>query len=235
VLINVMSIKRWEFALPPERLPNLEARTSLEEIALEIVSSIRRQPPCCQPDPLKAFKVAGREDTKQFRRIIYCVTVDRPLFDRFFNSPHGYRGAYFRDPFEGLRANHLLLSSVAPALLDSPDTQDCRESRAFIRQSLTSISAKAWLAERDENKERCDRCAGEWSSAMAAQGEIRNGWEVAESYARWGSSAPYLTRIKFCGAFLRETTDKAAIEGYEEVVPALKRHRASEIHERGWS
>jgi hypothetical protein len=226
-------IQQWEFDVPqPERLPNLESKTSIHEVASEIVHEIRRGLQlCCHLEDFKNFTVEGPQ---QFHRIVYCITVDKPLFDRFYNSRYGYRAAYFCDPFEGLRANHLLLSLVTPALTESPVTYDCGVSQILVRESLMSLSAKAWLAEKDKDKEHCELCRGEWSNASARSGEIRNDrWENAQSFARWGSAAPYFTKIKVVGAFLRESS--AVINGFEEIVPAAKRSRAKEIYESGWS
>jgi hypothetical protein len=155
------------------------------------------------------------------------VRVGQPLFDRFFNSKHGYRAAYSRSPHEGLHANSLLLCSLSPSLLASERTCDCPESPAFIRESLTSESAKAWLAEPKPGL--CPECDGEWVSPPAGLTEIRNGrWEVGVCQnALWGRTAPYLTMIRLFGAFLNDELD--------EFIPSRKRRRAWDIHERGWS
>ena len=53
--------------------------------------------------------VADGHRVALFRRPVYCISVAFPLFDRFFNSRQGYRGAYFRSPYEGLEANGVLM------------------------------------------------------------------------------------------------------------------------------
>ena len=52
---------------------------------------------CCHPEPC--------DIAHGFERFIYCVKVDKELFDLFFNSRAGYRAVYYQSPFEGLRAN----------------------------------------------------------------------------------------------------------------------------------
>ena len=64
---------------------------------------------------------------------------------------------------------------------------------------------------------------------MADPTEILNNcWESSgHPKARWGRTAPYLTKIKFIGAFVNDR--------YDEFIAASKRRRAWEIHEWGWS
>jgi hypothetical protein len=153
VQITDRSAAPWEFHVHQTRLRGLEAGGSIDEIATEIVIRIREGAPlCCHPDPFDGFQVQGSKDIEQFRRVIYCLTVDQPLFDRFFNSRHGYRGAYFDDPFVGVRANYCLLSRVAPALSESTQTYDRGISQTFVKESLTSLSAKTWMAEKGKGE-----------------------------------------------------------------------------------
>ena len=70
-----------------------------------------------------------------FRRPVYCISVAFPLFDRFFNSRQGYRGAYFRSPYEGLEANGVLMRTVSAELIAADVSAGCRDALgdAFIR------------------------------------------------------------------------------------------------------
>jgi len=120
------------------------------------------------------------------------------------------------------------MRTLAPKLLASAPPGDCAAlDPEFIRASLTSLSAKAWLAEPNGFR-NCTLCNGDWKSGPA-HAQIRNGrWEHGESVAaRDGRAAPYLTKIKVMGAFL-------SVE-LNEFVPSRKRRRHWEIHERGWS
>jgi hypothetical protein len=85
-----------------------------------------------------------------FWRPVYCVRVPAPLFDRFFNGRNGYRAAYFRSPFDGLDAHDFLLRTLAPSLLAAaPRGDGASLGNEFIEESLTSLSAKAWLTEQN--------------------------------------------------------------------------------------
>ena len=99
---------RWRFAasLGHERIEALEAVRSFEDIARSLAASPRIQ--CTHIDPC--------DEAGGFNRLVGCVVVDRPLFDLYFNSPYGYRGAYYASPEYGLEMNAFLLRRLAPAL-----------------------------------------------------------------------------------------------------------------------
>jgi hypothetical protein len=101
--------------------------------------------------------------------------------------------------------------------------------RAFIEQSLSSPSAKAWLAEPECGYRDCAKCAGEWTNPNDDVAEISNGrWECdPDTNALWGRKAPYFTKLRVFGAFLNAN--------YDEVVPERKRHRAKHLFQRGWA
>jgi hypothetical protein len=209
-----------------ERRANLEGETSFEAIAGEIRQTMSVL--CCHKDPCDRGPVEPADDghVALFRRPVYCISVARPLFDRFFNSRQGYRGAYFRSPYKGLQANDLLMRTLAPGLIASdPSCDGAALGAAFIEVSLTAGSAKAWLTEQNGF---CPQCAGEFPPA-SDDGEIVNGrWELGTSvHSHDGRRAPYLTKIKIMGAFLNDR--------YDEFIPTRKRARHRDIHEWGWS
>ena len=224
-----MSKGIWSFSssVGDERRANLEVATSLEAIAGEIRQTMTVL--CCHEDPCDRGPGETAADGRRvtlFRRPVYCISVAPPLFDRFFNAQDGYRGAYFRSPYEGLQANDLLMRMMTPGLIASgPSGALTALGTAFIERSLTSGSAKAWLAEPNGF---CPLCAAE-SPPASDGGEIANGrWELGTSVqSRDGRRAPYLTKIKVMGAFLNDD--------YDEFIPARKRRRHWEIHEWGWS
>ena len=224
-----MSQGVWNFtsSVGDERRANLEGETSFEAIAGEIRQTMTVL--CCHKDPCDRGPGETAGDGRRvalFRRPVYCITVASPLFDRFFNSRHGYRGAYFRSPYEGLQANDLLMRTVATRLIASDPSGDGGGlGAAFIEASLTSGSAKAWLTEQNGF---CPLCGGEFPPA-SDNGEIVNGrWELGTRVqSREGRRAPYLTKIKVMGAFLND--------GYDEFIPTRKRRRHQDIHEWGWS
>jgi hypothetical protein len=99
-----------------------------------------------------------------------------------------------------------------------------------MKESLATPSAKVWLAEHGKEIERkCPACKGEWSINSADGSEIRNGrWEMAAGQkAEWGRQAPYLTKLRFMGAFVDDR--------FAEYVPYDKRFRSNDISYFGWS
>lgn len=213
----------WSYALSAEeavRLPALSAGLPFAEITSKIVDGL--QVLCCHRD-----KIAGTD----FRRPIYTLYVGRTLFDLFFNSSSGYRAAYFRSPSAGLDANVYFLTAIVDRLVAAPQSTSSLSSE-FLRESLRTPSAKAWLVEPKEVDRKCPQCKGEWSTGSCGPSElaeIRNGrWETAlGSKAEWGRKAPYLTKLSVMGAFLNDS--------YHELVPQDKRFRSYEIHRFGWS
>lgn len=182
---------------------------------------------CFHPDYLQE----NSEDNYQYDRPVYCIEVGNELFDWFFNSKNGYRAAYFRSPSDGLKANQQFIESLIPELLASDKTTPIFDKK-FIKKSLKSPSAKAWLVEdkafRNREGKPCILCT-EWTLPQISTPEIKNNrWEIeTDQNVIWGSNAPDLTKIKIMGAFLNES--------YKEHVPPLKKVRAEQIHDKGWT
>jgi hypothetical protein len=167
------------------------------------------------------------DDKAGYKRTIYCVKLNAEVFDSFFNSRCGYRGPYFQSPDLGLRANEILLQIVRPRLLAWMRTHCPGEDPEFAAASISSPSAKAWLAEKPLSL--CARCEGEWDSSMRASLEITNGrWECdSHIHAQWGRQAYLFSKVRFIGAFLNS--------GGEEYVAPHKLDRAHKISKRGWA
>jgi hypothetical protein len=197
-------------------------RYGLAQVTEQILSCVEVL--CCHP---------SKFSDGEFFRPVYTVHIGRPLFDLFFNSPFGYRAAYFQSPGLGLDANVSFLQTIAPRLVNDSASLKSALSVDFIHASLSTPSAKVWLTEcGKELDSTCAGCRGEWSSGItgaAARPEILNGrWEVAEGQkAEWGRTAPYLEKLRIMGAFINDR--------YHEVVPHDKRFRAYEVHKFGWS
>lgn len=169
---------------------------------------------------LVCFHHQPRTADSTYSRAVFCLFVGTDLFDRFFNSASGYRGAYFVSPEEGTEANRLLLDSLAPGLVQFAIAQDADVDRDWLIASLSSPSAKCWLAE--ETLHLCSNCFGEWSAAYQPKVRINNSrWDG------WGCQAPSLTRIRVFGAFVNEKN--------QEWVADHKRNRATQIWGNGWS
>ncbi|WP_193369396.1 hypothetical protein [Pelagibius marinus] len=166
-------------------------------------------------------------DDNRFSRVVFCIRITCPLFDKFFNSLHGYRGAYYQSPYCGSQANDEFIRRLSPILLKWAESNCDRFRSEFAKESLSSPSAKVWLAE--VNKNLCSECEGEWSVPQDDKAEIQNErWEKEETQkAKWGRKAPTGTKLRIFGAFLDEKRNVFIAEN--------KRYRAVEIHEHGWS
>ena len=160
----------------------LEAARSFEEIAGSLVTSMRIQ--CTHVDQC--------DEADGFNRLVACVVVGKPLFDLYFNSRFGYRGAYFVSPENGLEMNALLLTLLAPALIEFERRE--KMPTDLSSKSLLASSAKSWLAE--VGKGFCSTCEGDWSAPKDDTPEILNGrWEIAsEPNSRFGREGPHFSR-----------------------------------------
>lgn len=211
-----MNIERWNYWLSQnhDRVENLQAAPSFPKITEEIKREMK----------VLCFHSEECSDDNTFQRAVYCIQVDEKLFNWFFNSENGYRAAYFRSPTEGLKANQDFIQSLRPALLKSDKaTPIC--DKAFIEKSLKLHSAKAWLAEVGKNL--CEHCSGEWNSRQDNNEPeiLNNRWEnQTDQHAEWSRKAPYLTKIRIIGAFLKRKED------YDP-----KPERAEQIHDMGWT
>jgi hypothetical protein len=127
------SAEIWTYTLSRNgdtRIPVLLKPNSFEDIAQSVVATMRVL--CCHRDTIAETG---------FYRPVYTVEIDRNLFDLFFNSPAGYRAAYFYLPGNGVDANALLMRSAASAQSKSELPPD------FVQESLATPSSKAWLTE----------------------------------------------------------------------------------------
>ena len=203
---------KWTFAGADDeaRLAALATPFALSDL----VHQLRRK------STLVCFHRQPRTADPTFSRAVFCVVVGADLFDRFFNSASGYRGAYFISPEEGTAANRILLDSLAPEFLQFAIGQDPKVDQAWLICSLSKPSAKCWLAE--ETLHLCSSCVGEWSASYQPKVRIDNSrWEG------WGGQAPRLTKIRYFGAFVNGAN--------EEWVADHKHGRARQIWGHGWS
>ena len=216
-----MHIERWDYAssLNGDRMKKLQAAPAFEDITAKIKNDME----------VLCFHFDHCKDNDPFKRPVYCILVEKDLFDWFFNSENGYRAAYYQSPYDGLRANDSFIQSLMPELLASDKTIP-NTHKEFIEESLKSPSAKAWLVEYKELKnpdeKPCNICK-EWTPPQNDKAEILNNrWEYAVE-PNYGRKAPCLTMIRIIGAFLNDH--------YDEFIPSSKRFRAKEIHDMGWT
>ncbi|MFC6674079.1 hypothetical protein [Marinobacterium aestuariivivens] len=209
----------WGYSttFPNERAAKLLAPSTIGTIANRIAAEMEIT--CCH------FQTC--HDHSDFGRVVYCIRVSEDLFDLFFNSPHGYRGAYYRSRGEGINANAVFISTLAPKLIARSAPGASMEELTRIRESLSSLSAKSWLAENALGL--CPECEGEWGNPTDFCADIINGrWEHGDSGPQCsGRKAPQLTKIRIFGAFLDDRNN--------EFIPRRKRNRAQDIHSFGWS
>jgi hypothetical protein len=213
----LMAVWKYKGTADEARLRGLQTNVPFDDIAARLNREMEIR--CCH--------TCDCDDEAGFKRVIYCVTITAELFDAFFNSRSGYRGAYFQSPEQGLRANEILLNIVRPRLLGWMRIHCPGQDPEFAAASISSLSAKAWLAE--EPLARCAECKGEWNSSMRANLEIMNcRWECdLHAHAEWGRQAYLFSKVRFIGAFLNS-------DGEEYVAPH-KLDRAKQISRCGWA
>jgi len=209
----------WAYAetVTAERIATLLGAPSFSVISDQIASEMKVA--CCHQQPC--------DDNRQFSRVVFCVQISPSLFDLFFNSPNGYRGMYYQSPYRGLEANAAVIRGLARRLLGWAASNCPDIDGVFAEESLSSHSAKVWLAECGSHL--CEQCAGEWRNPNDDVPEILNRqWENEDSpKGRCGRKAPCLSKLRIFGAFLNQRHD--------EFVPARKRYRSMQIHQSGWS
>ena len=162
-----------------------------------------------------------------YSRAVFCAVPGPSLFDLFFNSRTGYRGAYFEAPETGLEANRLLFNELSPSLVGWVVANHGDVDRDWLVESLAQPTAKAWLVE--EPLGLCSECACEWSASYVSELQIANRrWECSNHvHSAWGRQAPKLTKIRFFGGFTNTM--------HHEWVAEHKLQRANQIWEHGWT
>jgi len=209
----------WKFStsVSKDRISALLMPSTIGTISRRIANEMEFL--CSHNDPCRAHA--------DFAREVYCIRVPEELFDIFFNSPHGYRGAYFRSPGEGMDANMCFIQTLAPKFIGMSALSTTPSKLESIRESLLSNSAKAWLAENGFRP--CSKCEGELRPPQDTSPEIINGrWDLGQNIlSEWGNQAPRFTKIRIFGAFLDNRNN--------EFIPDSKRNRSREINMYGWS
>jgi len=175
---------------------------------------------------LQCFHREPRNDDGSYKRAVFCGTVSLDLFDWFFNSSTGYRGAFFISASTGTQANRALVDQLAPFLVGWTTTNHIDLDSQWILASLAKPSAKAWLA---EYPGLCSKCSGEWSSSYTAELHIENlRWECSSHvHSAWGRQAPQLSKVRVFGGFIDAQRN--------EWLASHKAERAQHIWEHGWT
>jgi hypothetical protein len=122
-------VGRWDFAESvnkddKERRAVLLAPTTFEAIVRQIERDMNIL--CSHLDPCT-------DGPDSYARFVACVHVTQPLFDLFFNAPHGYRAAYHHSP----TASECLLHTVPLATAPVLERRAVPKNRSRLRQSVT--------------------------------------------------------------------------------------------------
>jgi hypothetical protein len=166
-----------------------------------------------------------RDDS--YTRADFCLDIGPELFDAFFNTEAGYRGAYFVAPENGVTANRELISTISPSLVEWAVARDATIDRAWVVESLSLPTGKVWLGE--DAVALCASCAGGWSGSYVSALHILNDrWEHStHTHAVWGRQAPESSKLRVFGGFINDQ--------HQEWVADHKRERAQQIWEHGWT
>jgi len=209
----------WSFigTAKPERRTRLESPHPFPEVLRQLSETLS----------VACYHRECKQRDATYTRAAFCLDVSPRLFDAFFNSSTGYRGAYFQSPENGLRTNRNLFDQLSSKLRASAKRFDANVDDAWLVASLSQPSSKAWLGE--DVLALCPRCKGGWSASYNAALLIHNGrWEhSSHTHAKWGRQAPELAKIRLFGGFI----DSA----YDEWVAPHKENRAEQIWEHGWT
>jgi hypothetical protein len=186
----------------------------------ELLTALKTSPVAC-------FHQEPKQRDDSYVRADFCLDIGSELFDAFFNTSTGYRGAYFIEADSGLVANRQLIAELSPMLVEWAIVRYPQLDRAWLIESLSLPTAKAWLGE--DPKALCTSCAGGWSTSYVSDLWILNGrWENStHTHATWGRQAPESSRLRIFGGFVNDL--------HEEWVDDSKRERAQHIWEHGWS
>lgn len=201
----------------PERRRALESPMAFSELVSALKSAL------C----ITCFHREPKDGDESYTRAAFCAEVGHSLFDAFFNTSTGYRGAYFESPEKGLAANREMIDELATSLTAWAVFHDANVDQEWLAESLSLPSAKAWLAE--DAAAYCQACRGGWGAAYTSEIHFMNGrWEHAtHTHAAWGTQAPYLTKLRIFGGFVNDS--------HQEWVAGHKRARAQQIWDHGWT
>jgi hypothetical protein len=173
------------------------------------------------------FHREQKQRDPSYARADFCVDIGHSLFDSFFNASTGYRGAYFESAKKGLAANQQLVGELSPVLIEWALAHDANVDRAWLAESMSLPTAKAWLGE--DPVALCPACASGWSQSYQSDLHIANDrWEHSpHTHAKWGRQAPHLTKLRIFGGFVSDA--------HQEWVADHKLGRAQHIWEHGWT
>jgi len=179
------------------------------------------------------MKEKGTHEAKGTWRPVFWFDVSNITFDRFFNSPYGYRAQYLADPQNGCEKNGVLIVGLID-LLTSCILKDPQLLHQ-IRLSLASPHAKIWIEEDQHNPTTLELIVEirvpEWERAAKEIYQRLNANDPTltpkEQDRILGVRAPVGTTLKVMGAWV-------ASDGELKLAPS-KLRRAEEIKAYGIS
>lgn len=215
----------WDFAsISAKRRDLLIAPFDFEDLVTSIAHEARN---------IRFKKEKGTHEAKGSWRAIFLFDVSGATFDRFFNSPYGYRAQYVADPQIGREKNAVLIEALIDLL-----TRSVQENAQFLRQirlSLSSPHSKICIEEDQHNPRTTELiieiCMPDWVAAAQSIHERLTAGDfnltTKEVDRIFGVRAPVGTTLKVMGAWL-------APNGEPRLV-ASKMRRAEEIKAYGVS
>ena len=215
----------WDFAsISAERRELLVAPFDFEDLVTTIAHEARN---------FRFKKEKGTHEAKGSWRAIFWFDVSDATFDRFFNSPYGYRAQYVADPQNGREKNAILIEALIDLL-----TRSVHGDAEFLRQirlSLASPHAKIWIEE-DQHSPRMPEliieiCMPEWVAAAKSIHERLTAGDsnltTKEVDRIFGVRAPVGTTLKVMGAWVAPNGELGLV--------ASKLRRAEDIKAYGVS
>ncbi len=208
--------------LSTERRELLTAKFGFCDLIEDIVREMRT---------VRIEKEKGTHEAKGSWRPVFRLDVSATTFDRFFNSPYGYRAQYLVNPENGRDKNASLLAALVDKLVLSlsQDNQIVDQ----VRRSLLSPHAKVWIEEDRQNPRHLviEIAVPQWvAAAKEAHKKLMDhdsSITQKEVDRIYGVRAPQGTTLKVMGAWV-------ATNGELKVV-ASKLRRAEEIRAYGIS
>jgi hypothetical protein len=210
---SINTVRDWKYAdsVTQSRRDVLAQPGSFEELVRLVTADAR---------DIRVYASRGSD-----RGLTHCI---QPVFnfelpdtgDALFNGPWGYRAQYWASPWQGLAANGRLLANLASKLLGAIDIAATHDlAKRDVCASLHAASAKIWIQEIPSLliEPTIDLDVEPWVT------EAKHGVELA----RWGISAPCVTKFQVKGALLDPYNN--------EVVPTSKIKRHHDIHHYGFS
>ena len=174
------------------------------------------------------------------RRPVWRLQLNPVLLDRFYNGRGGIRAQYYMSPYHGQKENLRLISRLSDRLVELAHFKDSAADIDVLLTSLSKPSAKAWISERDIQRQKIIR-AGDLE---LDEESIQNDWlEIAMKVksdgfdsgdyqfccaALNGVRAPIPDQLEIKGAWIGES-------GKHEYVTSDKRDRDWQIFMFGFS